>query len=893
MMIKVSCPKCHRRLKCRKSFAGRCAECPYCGAEVTIPTLSESEKEGATEKQEPSDFVLIEEVNEFLDSPSELLQEETDEKPVVEGTPVLQRMFELLLDPRAIHWMLSVGGGLTVLGLIIWLVSIGIFRNPWVVASVMGILSLALLGLGWWVTLKTSCKTAGRALTFLACVIAPLNLWYYQSQRLMVVDQHLWVGGLVCLMLYLLTVRILKDPLFLYAVECGITLTVLLLAADLNYLSDISYLSVLFVILGAISIHCERLFHREGSQDRESFGLPFFWSGHVQLAVGLFILLGSQCLGWLIKPMNLAWTGNLLTEHALLSGGIWLGSAYLYFYSDLIVRQNRLYTYLAGACLMMSEVTLLLPHLSQEIAIAAVAVTILIVEVIFQFRVSSDEKFRKQAGLISMLISMIPLIHGLVLHLQTTRQFAYWNYTTNTSFIVAMIVVALTNRLAAHLVRHTNRDLSLAHFVFSSVAAMLVVAGSLRIFGLSTWVMQSPILMLLPIAYIIAAQFWRGHTAERSLAIISHFCTAVILFAIFFSPGVQDGRRLLFPEANQSITLWLGLTYLEVTIFYLLAGFLRQKSWNGYFATVAGSVFLWQFLGYVSMLSVWKPVLFAIAGVGMILVSRLLGISEEKRYTRQNVLFRAIRGRGTVLFHSGNGLLSFTFLITVFCALERLFHKAQWEGMICLSILALIGVLACLLVPLNTWKKWYAFLTVLLASFDLHLLNKLIQLKGWQKFEIFCVLTGLLILAVSHVKLFKEEPEKQEELVSLGLWMGSLFTVVPLLIAMIHFRFFTVKPSLYDELGLLTVSIMMVVLGYSWQIKGTTLIGGSSLFLSLALLIGSITYRPEVAIGVYLLIGGGVVFTCGLILSMYRDRLLKLPEQIARREGIFRVINWR
>jgi hypothetical protein len=41
------------------------------------------------------------------------------------------------------------------------------------------------------------------------------------------------------------------------------------------------------------------------------------------------------------------------------------------------------------------------------------------------------------------------------------------------------------------------------------------------------------------------------------------------------------------------------------------------------------------------------------------------------------------------------------------------------------------------------------------------------------------------------------------------------------------------------------------------------------------------------------MIGGGLFFGIGLLLSVYRDRLLTLPERFKRREGVFRVLSWR
>ena len=54
-------------------------------------------------------------------------------------------MFDALLDPQSIQWMLTIGGGVFVLGLLIWLVSWGIFQNPVILATALGIGTLAIL----------------------------------------------------------------------------------------------------------------------------------------------------------------------------------------------------------------------------------------------------------------------------------------------------------------------------------------------------------------------------------------------------------------------------------------------------------------------------------------------------------------------------------------------------------------------------------------------------------------------------------------------------------------------------------------------------------------------------------------------------------------------------
>ena len=129
-----------------------------------------------------------------------------------------------------------------------------------------------------------------------------------------------------------------------------------------------------------------------------------------------------------------------------------------------------------------------------------------------------------------------------------------------------------------------------------------------------------------------------------------------------------------------------------------------------------------------------------------------------------------------------------------------------------------------------------------------------------------------------------------------GLFYGPACLILvagPLFIAMFHHRFFGAGPSMIDEFGLLTVSIAMLLSGSSFRIKSTTLIGGSSLILYVLIVLEQVFYRPQVAVGVYLLAGGGLIFVAGVLLSIYRDRLIALPDRIARREGLFKIMDWR
>ena len=180
----------------------------------------------------------------------------------------------------------------------------------------------------------------------------------------------------------------------------------------------------------------------------------------------------------------------------------------------------------------------------------------------------------------------------------------------------------------------------------------------------------------------------------------------------------------------------------------------------------------------------------------------------------------------------------------------------------------------------------------MLAGLIFLMLNVLVELGRWQKLEIFCVAAGVAVLIASDLGMVREK-EQRSDLVSFGLWLGSLLTALPLFIALIYYRFFGASVSLPNELGLLTATIILLVTGYIFQIKSTTLVGGTLLVIHLAVLVVSAGQAAQLAVGAYLAIGGTLLFAFGIGLSIYRERLLSLPERIARREGIFRVIGWR
>jgi hypothetical protein len=111
-----------------------------------------------------------------------------------------------------------------------------LFDNPRVVATVMGTATVGMLFCGWATLRKTRHQMAGRALTLLACLIMPLNLWFYHAQDLhpLTLYEQLWVAALVCCALYAGSALVLRDANFVYVFVAGVVGTCLLIMADVQ-----------------------------------------------------------------------------------------------------------------------------------------------------------------------------------------------------------------------------------------------------------------------------------------------------------------------------------------------------------------------------------------------------------------------------------------------------------------------------------------------------------------------------------------------------------------------------------------------------------------------------------------------------------------------------------
>ena len=196
---------------CQEYLATNSSHCHSCGAPITDPgvrsrrywcflnrELEQLEESGSLKLRQIHEFLgdtreriealtkklererapMVLPVEEQQDEPRRRRRRRDEEAPVEEGPR--RTVLEIILDPQSIQWLLGCGGALTVLGLVIWLASIGLFGNPVYIAIALGLGNAVLLGGGWALLERTRYQVAGRALTLLACLVMPLNLWFRQ-----------------------------------------------------------------------------------------------------------------------------------------------------------------------------------------------------------------------------------------------------------------------------------------------------------------------------------------------------------------------------------------------------------------------------------------------------------------------------------------------------------------------------------------------------------------------------------------------------------------------------------------------------------------------------------------------------------------------------------------
>jgi hypothetical protein len=872
--------------------------------------------------------------------------------PLLPSAP-RRSLLEMLLDPRSIQWLLGAGGAVLVIGLVLALWASGIFKEAWVVAVFLGAGNAVLLAGGLATVRFTRYQLGGRALTFLACLVMPLNLWFYDAQHLITIElgDHLWIAALVCVALYAATAVLVRDPALVYVFVGGVTLTGLLLLADhtvggVEVFWEAPAPCAFLAMLGVACIHVVRVFPKgEGPFTRGKFGLAFFWSGHAVLAASLLVLLTAQLTCglfyvsfrdfYLHLDTYLGYPEPGMYERSeivatvwgqLLALGIVAAATYAYVYSDLLVRKVGVYIHLAVVAFLWAEILLVhlaftaLPDLKEhawEIVIMALALTGLLAKVLLTMFVPTGWGLRRTVPALALILSLVPLGLGTWMHVEAV----VWVLKPLTAwFVAAMLVSAVACRFSAYL--HQG---GLSRFIRPSVgpevadaqehqpaardrwlmtiylfggggSLLLAASGLLMTYDhelAKAWVWVAPILILIPLAYLIAARLYRGRALETPVVWAAHAMTLVLVVTCLCLAVEEEsslgGIRLVH---NDPRNLVLACFFAEAAVFYLLAGVWRDREFAVYACAASAAAALWQLLTAYDHPSEYYIGAFALLGLALLVVYRFVVLEAKPT-----------AGLGRAAFQSANALLTLAVVAGALKALIVLMApvdpKFGLEPVVALQTLLAIAALAALfLVRQPAWRRWYLVAAIGNAALTvLVVILKVNWLDNWQKLELACLPIGAALLILSYVGWFREQ-ERENDMVSFGLLLGCLLLAVPLTWAVFYCRFSSREEfdtfHTLNEVGMLAAGLLLLGGGVVTRIKSTTITGAAVLLLYLLTLPALLHVKNGVwQIAIFLTIGGGLFFGVGLLLAVYRDRLLALPEKIKRHEGMFRILNWR
>jgi hypothetical protein len=811
--------------------------------------------------------------------------------------PVRRSLLELLLDPRSIQLLLASGGILLVLGLVL-LLWLNKLLTPPVMAVVLGLSNLLVLLAGWGLLRQTRYQLAGRGLTLLACLVMPLNLWYYHANDLLTLSGPLWVAALVISLFYLLSAVVVREEVFVYVFMGGLVLTGLLFIASwppaLSHFWEIAPPATFLVCLALASLHAEWLFPAgDGPFTRQHFGRAFFYAGHVLLAAGLSLVLAAYVAGdWLYEPFfrwfYSRWNAQpspIVGELRWLALLLVLAGTYAYVYSDLVAQRGTYFVYLAAATGVWALELLrewLRLELTEDLFIGLLACLAAALHVVLLW--IQDRRYTRSLPWLALGMLSLALFLGLVVYLRaldpSLRQVwpvepPRWNY------VGALVLTALSCRLGAFVYRHWQPALTWFYFFATGAATLLAATAFLAALGLTRWEQHAPWLMLLPIAYLIAAHLYGQHSPAQPLWWVSQWATGIMLFS-----SLASATEGFVRVRHDPLNLMLALFFTEAAGYYSLALVYSRRSEMVYLATATACAAVWQVLAYWQVSAPYYTLTFALIGLALLLVYRLAPLS------------RATLGPlAPAIFHSANALLLISFvsscLISAGYWLRGLLGQLTlpWSVVWVTASLALIHTLALGLVRALPWRAYYLVGALVQGALALWDLLVQLQLSPERLLEVACVLAGLMVLAAAHVGWYREQ-ERENDLVTLGLLFGSLLVGVPLAVATLVDR--SHGDFLWgDELGFFTASVLLLVSGVLLQLKITTLVGAGLTALYFLALLFFVPWGHMNAVAVFFCVVGGLLFSLGLVLSLFRDHLKQLPERARRREGIFRILNWR
>lgn len=830
------------------------------------------------------------------------------EAVVVSHQPLIER----LLSPESIQRLMLVGGGLLVAGFLVWLRVWTVFKDPLVVAAAIGILISAIIGSGVALVRFTRYKTAGTGLAFLGALAMPLQLWFYDAQGLITLDEggHLWIPAAFFCAVYAAIARVTRNPLFIYTLVGGIAMTGMLFLADqsVNQFWNIIPQVTFLVSLGWISVFSSLLFNSENENSdgsppspfsRQRYGKSLITAGSFTLTVGLGLLLVGQ-FGMLNAILNNPWMQwQMDTADKLWTLAVVAGSAVGFVGMFAMQGYQRRYLLVAGLMLVWSGLTLInLLNIVLTGGLAAILLSVVIIVVnLATLLPMARNKLKTESSALndhvlsdltlagSLMVACLALFQFIDLHLVeipfVPKMSPLW---MTTHYFLTAVAAATTSLLRISIAKKTTPAASFMAIISGTVAA-LAVWNALTLLAFAPWMMVL-IGLLIPMVVLIAAAFSKVAILKQPFQNGASAMTGVHLVCVSGAIVLGfSGFPLTMIEGASAF--WM-LTMIMAAVNFFLAGFNRlvhegdcgTVSFNLVLSSVCTSIAAGIGLSMAGLSTglaiVVAPV---VVGLGLLIAKLLFGVP--------------VGDLGRCLIAGGNVMMLFYLLGQVFVM------SNGWvlisATLIQLSIAALVAVNSK-----NGWQTLFTLLSALLTIAVGLLVNDLLNFDEYLKVELVAVTGGLACLAFG-LRGWAQESNTvvaRQTSVTASLWVGSLLVLLPTMAMLFHYRYFTVGADsllLYGhEMAVIAIAMLLCGVGVMCQLRSATLVGGTGVGIYLLSLLTMIQFPALLQnAAVLMMIGGGLFFGVGLLLSIYRDYVISIPSRAKEGKGLFQILKWR
>lgn len=828
-----------------------------------------------------------------------------DEIEVVPEPAQRAGLMERILSPESLQKMMMCGGGLLVVGFVVWLWSIGLFANPVTVALIIGSATLGTIAGGILLYSRTRYRQAGTGLTLLGSLALPLNLWFYDAQGLMTLANggHLWIPAALCCVIYTVVAWVMRNSRFVYAIVGGVVMTGMLFLADAT-INQFWYLmpQVTFLVgVGWACLAAARQFPEgDGDFSRDNFGRAFSRAGALVLTAGLLLLGGGQAAAILSATFTYLTPPLIATMQSqqLWATAILIGSSVGFAVEHLLRKSRGGFGFASVVTGVWGGVTLIdvlgirpsVGHLVIGLSVLVTAVNLLS----GRLRVakgSDDETSSGKARFNQLTLATEPL--AFLLAAAAVVSFCGQLFTPGGNLLFSptgwTLVIQLASSAAAiwstvfavgrnrRKDEQQSRSRNALAFVGAATVTLTVWTTGM-VMGWSSVVPFAAAGLLPPLAVAGTACVLKDESA-RSCCRCSAWGflnTALLLVVPFAATG-------MISTASPHVVA-CGISAVAAIVFYLAAAS-RGRLTESFFGHVASGIGFSQALALAGVdASYALAVAPTIIGVGLTVLSRLVQKSPEADQGHRTPVAPGL------LVLAGNAL-------GVLLTCTRLVTAEQTLGLIgMLSFQLAATTVVGLMARTREWKLAFRAAAITLVVTLGFTVNGLIHLGWLHRLELMSLMGGAALLTLGYVA-WSREGDEPDEMATAGLSLGSLAMVLPLAVGLVSCRLADTTFTgwwQFHEVAAIVVGVALLGSGLLCRIRSTTVGGAALLGIHLLSLVTLITW-PEAlqSVSVLMMLGGGLFFGTAILLSIYRDRLLSLPGQIREGHGVFRVFKWR